>query len=221
MMPFRAIVSRDLLLSWRLGGSFLSGALFLLVLVLLMPLSFGPNLTQLAALAPSLIWIGALLASLLTLDRLFQADEDDGSLDLFFLSSVPLEIFIMAKLLAHWLASTAPLILLVPLYGLVLGMEMNALDDLMLSLLIGTPALTALGAFGAALTLNLRRGGLLLPLLVLPLTLPVLLFGVFVAQPLELSGLNEKPYLILTGLSLLALALSPLATAAALKASRV
>jgi heme exporter protein B len=220
MKQFYAILARDLLIASRQGGGVLTGALFLLSLAILLPLGLGPDLNFLSHIAPALIWIGALLASLLSLDRLFQADDEDGTLDLLLLGPLAPEALVLAKGLAHWLSHIAPLVFISPVFGLMLGMSPNALFDLALSLAIGTPTLIALGSLSAALTLNLRRGGLLLPVLVLPLTLPVLLFGVLCAQSLEISGLEHKPFMILAALSLLILALCPFATALALKASR-
>lgn len=213
MKNFFTLAARDLLLNFRQGGGILAGALFLLCLTLLLPLSLGPDLNFLARIAPALIWIGALLATLLSLDRLFQADDEDGSLDLLLLSPLAPEALVLAKSFSHWLSHTLPLVVLSPLFGLMLGMKAGSLYDLALSLLIGTPALTSLGSLSAALTLNLRRGGLVLPVLVLPLSLPVLLFGVLSAQ-------GGETFKVLIGLSLLTVALCPFATAAALKASR-
>ncbi len=213
MKVFFILVARDLKLAMRQGGGTLTGVIFLLGLTLLLPLSLGPDPQFLARVAPAMVWIGALLTSLLSLDRLFQADDEDGTLDLLLLSGSAIEALSFAKTVAHWLSHTLPLVILSPLFGLMLGLETNALCGLGGSLLIGTPALTSLGALGAALTLNLRRGGLLLPVLVLPLTLPLLLFGVLSAQ-------SAGTFPVLAGLSLLAVAFSPFAIAGALKASR-
>ncbi len=220
MSMFFTLLRRDLLLSWRMGGGALTGAMFMLMLTLLLPLALGPNLVKLSALAAPFLWIGTLLSSLLTLDRLFQADDEDGTLDLFLTGDLLPEVLALSKTTAHWLMSGAPIVLLSPLYALMLGLTQSQLSPLMLSLAIGTPALSALGSFGAALTLNLKRGGLLLPLLVLPLTLPLLVFGTFCAEPLEMTMLTQRPFGIFCGLSLLAFALAPLGTAAALRASR-
>ena len=220
MKRFCAIFFHDLLLAWRQGTGILTGALFLLSLIILLPLGLGPDMRFLSKIAPVLIWMSALLASLLSLDRLFQADDEDGTLDLLLVSSLALELAVLAKWIAHWLSHVMPLVLLSPLFGLMLGMPADTLFALALSLLLGTPALIALGSLSAALTLNLRRGALLLPILVLPLTLPILIFGVLCAQPLELSGLSHKPFVILAALSFLTLALCLFASSAALKASR-
>ena len=214
MKKFFLLAARDLIIHARQGGGALTGVLFLLCLTLLLPLSLGPDLALLARIAPALIWIGALLATLFSLDRLFQADDEDGTLDQLLLSPLAPELLVLAKIFAHWLSHTLPLVILSPLFGLMLGMNAGQFYNLPLSLLIGTPALASLGALGAALTLNLRRGGLLLPVLTLPLTLPVLLFGTLSAQ----SG--GKPFEALIALSLLTVALCPFAIAAALKASR-
>jgi heme exporter protein B len=212
MKQFFTLSARDLLLNFRQGGGLLTGALFMLCLTLLLPLSLGPDLNFLSRIAPALIWIGALLTVLLSLDRLFQADDEDGALDLLLLTMAP-ETLALAKTFSHWLSHTLPLVILSPLFGLMLGMPAGQLYALGLSLFIGTPALTSLGALSAALTLNLRRGGLLLPVLALPLSLPILLFGTLSAQ-------GSAPFKILGGLSLLTIALCPFATAIALKASR-
>ena len=165
-------------LAVRVGGGALIGVLFFLIVVTLMPFAIGPDLALLARIGPAILWLGALLASLLALDRLFAADHEDGSLDLILMARVPLELAVAAKALAHWLTTGLPLVIAAPLLGLLLNLDPQATGAVALTLLVGTPALTFIGLIGAALTVALRRGGLLLAVLVLPLTIPVLIFGV-------------------------------------------
>ncbi len=152
--------------------------LFFLTVVVLMPFAVGPDLALLTRLGPAILWLGALLASLLTLDRLFMADHDDGSLDLIVMSRTPLELACAAKALAHWLAAGLPLVIATPVLGLLLNLDASSTSAVALTLLAGTPALTFTGMIGAALAVTLHRGGLLLAVLVLPLSIPVLIFGV-------------------------------------------
>src|SRR5919206_1122461 len=178
MNALTALVRRDIRLSWRIGGGAAIGVLFFLSVVVLMPFAVGPDLALLRRLGPAILWLGALLASLLTLDRLFAADHDDGSLDLILMGGAPLELAVAAKALAHWLTTGLPLVVAAPLLGLFLNLAPTAIGAVALTLLVGTPALTCIGLVGAALAVALRRGGLLVPVLVLPLTVPVLIFGV-------------------------------------------
>ncbi|UDL93367.1 heme exporter protein CcmB [Lichenihabitans sp. PAMC28606] len=213
-----ALFRRDLALARRIGGGGLMGVVFFLSLVTIVPFAIGPDLNLLSRIGPAVLWIAALLSGLLGLDRLFQADDEDGSLDLLRLSPVPLELVVLTKCFAHWCATGLPLVIVAPLFGLMLALDGPALWGVTLSLLVGTPALTFLGAIGAALTVSLRRGGLLLSILVIPLAVPVLIFGVSTAQ--AASGGTVPfltPFLILCGLSLGALALAPFAAAAALR----
>jgi heme exporter protein B len=202
----------------RVGGGAMMGVLFFLIVVTLVPFAVGPDLAQLRRIGPAILWIGALLASLLALDRLFAADHEDGSLDLLLMGRAPLELVILVKALAHWVTTGLPLVIAAPLLGLFLNLEPVAIGAVALTLLAGTPALTCIGVIGAALSVALRRGGLLLPVLVLPLTIPVLIFGVSasnaaVAGPVTFGA----PFTILCALTLGSLVLGPFAAAAALR----
>src|SRR5947209_9576977 len=178
MTALAALIRRDIRIALRVGGGALIGVLFFLTVVVLMPFAVGPDLKLLARLGPAILWLGALLASLLTLDRLFMADHDDGSLDLIVMSRHSLELACLSKATAHWLAVGVPLIIATPGLGLLLDLDTSTTLAIALTLLAGTPALTLTGMIGAALAVTLRRGGLLLAVLVLPLSIPVLIFGV-------------------------------------------
>lgn len=218
MNALTALMLRDMRLAVRVGGGALMGALFFLIMVVMVPFAVGPDLKLLAQIGPAILWLGALLASLLALDRLFATDYEDGSLDLLMMGSTPLELAVAAKAVAHWLTTCLPLVIITPLLGLMLNVEMNATGALMLTLLAGTPALTFIGLIGAALAVTLRRGGLLLAVLVLPLTVPVLIFGVAAANA-AITGAAPfgPPFTILCALSLMSLVLGPIAAAAALR----
>jgi heme exporter protein B len=221
MSPYLALFVREWRLSVRVGGGASVGLIFFLILVTIQPFGVGPDLAQLSRIAPAVLWTGALLATLLALDRLFQADEEDGSLDLLIASGRSLELIVAVKCLAHWAASVAPLVLASPLFGIMLGLDGPAIGAVALTLLVGTPALTFLGAIGAALTVSLRRGGLLLAVLVLPLSIPLLVFGVAAASAVIVGPQRfETPFALLSGLSLATIAVSPFAAAAALRAAR-
>src|SRR4051812_14316056 len=166
---FLALVARDLRLAARIGGSGALGLVFFLMLVTLVPFALGPDLNLLARIGPAILWLAAVLATLIGLDRLFQADEEDGSLDLLRSAPVPIEILVLAKVVAHWLTTGLPLALASPVFGLLVALSPAAMGATAATLLVGTPALTFIGAVGAALTASLRRGGLILALLVLPL----------------------------------------------------
>jgi heme exporter protein B len=213
-----ALIRRDLLVALRVGGGALIGVLFFLSVVVLMPFAIGPDIALLKRIGPAILWLGAMLASLLTLDRLFTADHEDGSLDLIVMSRTPLELTCIAKALAHWIASSIPLIVATPVLGLMLNLDGAATTGVMLTLLAGTPALTLTGMIGAALAVTLRRGGLLLPVLVLPLSIPTLIFGV-IASNAAASGQSPlgAPFSILCALSLLGLVVGPFAAAASLR----
>ena len=194
---------RDMRLAVRVGGGALMGALFFLIVVVMVPFAVGPDLNLLARIGPAILWLGALLASLLALDRLFATDYEDGSLDLLMMAPMPLELAVAAKAIAHWLTTGLPLVLIAPLLGLMLNVELSATGALMLTLLAGTPALTFIGLIGAALSVALRRGGLLLAVLVLPLTIPVLIFGVAAAEAAIVGPAPfGPPFTILCALSL-------------------
>lgn len=221
MNPYLALFVREWRLSVRVGGGASVGLIFFLILVTIQPFGVGPDLALLSRIAPAVLWTGALLATLLALDRLFQADEEDGSLDLLVASGRSLELIVAVKCLAHWAASVAPLVLASPLFGIMLGLDGLAIGAVALTLLVGTPALTFLGAIGAALTVSLRRGGLLLAVLVLPLSIPLLVFGVAAASAVIVGPQRfETPFALLSGLSLATIAVSPFAAAAALRAAR-
>jgi len=182
MTALAALLLRDMRLAVRVGGGALIGVLFFLIVVTLVPFGIGPDLALLARIGPAILWLGALLANLLALDRLIATDYEDGSLDLILTARVPLELALVAKALAHWLTTGLPLVIAAPLLGLLLNLGPGATGAVALTLLAGTPALTFIGLIGAALTVALRRGGLLLAILVLPLTVPVLIFGVAAAN---------------------------------------
>ena len=218
MTAFTALLLRDMRLSVRVGGGALMGALFFLIVVVMMPFAIGPDLNLLARIGPAVLWLGALLASLLALDRLFAVDHEDGSLDLLMMGAMPLELAILAKAVAHWLTTALPLVIIAPVLGLMLNVEMGAMGFVALTLLAGTPALTFIGLIGAALSVALRRGGLLLAVLVLPLTIPVLIFGVAAANAAIVGPAPfGPPFTILCALSLGSLVLGPIAAAAALR----
>ena len=212
-----ALLLRDLRLAIRSGGGFGLGLAFFLILAVLVPLGVGAESGTLARIAPGILWVGALLACLLSLDRIFALDHEDGSLDLLATSPIPLEGVVAVKALAHWLVTGLPLTLLAPGLGVLLNLAPAAYCWLVLSLLLGTPALSVVGAFGAALTVGLRRGGLLLSLLVLPLYVPTLIFGAEVVRRGAEGMALGTPLALLAAISLGAAALLPFAAAAALR----
>jgi len=213
-----ALIQRDIRIALRVGGGALIGVLFFLSVVALMPFAVGPDLKLLARLGPAILWLGALLASLLTLDRLFMADHEDGSLDLIVMSRNSLELACGAKALAHWIAAGLPLIVATPVLGLLLNLDTPSTAAVALTLLAGTPALTFTGMIGAALAVTLHRGGLLLAVLVLPLSIPVLIFGV-AASKAAITGPQTfgAPFAILCALSLFSFVVGPFAAAASLR----
>ena len=217
MSAARALLARELTLALRSGGGAGLGLGFYAILVLLVPLGAGPEPERLASVAAGTLWIGALLACLLSLDRLFQADLEDGTLDILALAPLPLEALVALKAFAHWLTTGLPLVVAAPVFALTLNLPAPAFPWLIASLAVGTPALSLLGAIGAALTVGIRRGGLLLALLVLPLYLPTLIFGAR-ATAAAAEGRDPWPaFLLLGGLSLFIAALAPFAAAAALR----
>jgi len=219
MSPVLTLLKRDLNLAVRHGSDSLMVVAFFVLVVILFPLGVGPEPGILARISAGVIWVAALLAAMLSMDRLFQQDYEDGSLDLFVLSPVPLEFLVLAKALAHWMTTGLPLIIVSPLLGIFLNMETSGYGTMILSLTLGTPVLSLIGAIGAALSLGARRGGVLISLLVLPLFIPVLIFGVS-AVDAALTDLSARPQLLILGAMLLAaLALSPWASAAALRQS--
>jgi heme exporter protein B len=218
MSALAALLVRDMRIAMRVGGGALIGVLFFLVVVTLVPFAVGPDLALLKRIGPAILWLAALLASLLALDRLFAVDHEDGSLDLLLMSRAPLELVVAVKGLAHWLTTGLPLIIAAPLIGLLLNLDGLAEAALVLTLLVGTPALTLIGLIGAAIAVALRRGGLLLAVLVLPLTVPVLIFGVAAANAAVAGPVPfGTPFTILCALSLASLVVGPFAAAAALR----
>jgi len=212
-----ALLVRDIRLAFRAGGGFGLALAFFLIVVVLVPFAVGPQTALLTTIAPGVLWLGALLACLLSLDRVFALDWEDGSLDLLATSPLPLEAVAATKAAAHWLTTCVPLVLAAPLFAVLLNLPAQGIVPLALSLLLGTPALSLIGAFGAALTVGLRRGGLLLSLLVLPLYVPTLVFGAEMARR-GAEGLDYlTPLLLLSGVTCGTIALLPFASAAVLK----
>ncbi|MGZ9809786.1 heme exporter protein CcmB [Pseudoroseicyclus sp. H15] len=213
----RALLLRDLRLAVRAGGGFGLGLAFFLIVIVLVPFGIGPEQDLLARIAPGMLWVAALLAALLTLDRVFALDHEDGALPLLATAPLPLEGLVFAKAAAHWLTTGLPLTLAAPLLGPLLALPAGAWPWLLASLALGTPALSLIGTFGAALTIGIRRGGLLLSLIVLPLYVPTLIFGAEMARR-GAAGLPVSAALpMLAALTLGCLALLPFAAAAALR----
>lgn len=217
MNAFFGLFVRDMCLAYRQGSAVTLTLAFFVIAVTLFPLGVGPELSVLARIAPGVLWVGALLSCLLTLDRLFQADYEDGTLEQLMKGPLPLIFVILAKVFAHWVTSILPLILITPVLAGALNMPADGIWAIVTALLIGSPVLSLIGAIGAGLTVAMRRGGVLLSLLILPLYIPVLIFGVAAVEA-AISMLPVAPHLMLLGgLSLGALVVSPLASAAALK----
>lgn len=220
MSFFLALIGRTARLSLGAGGGAFTGLIFFLSVVAVVPFGVGPDLPLLARIGPAMLWIAALLATLLGLDRLFQDDRDDGTLDHLMLSGLPLELIVLAKAIGHWLATGLPLVVGTPVFGLMLGIDAGSIALVTLTLLVGTPALTFIGAIGAALITAMRRGGLIVAVLVLPFTIPVLIFGVStVAAATGVGPSPTTPLLVLVALSLASGVLGPVAAAAALRAA--
>ena len=216
MSVYIGLFRREILLSWRQGGELGLALGFFVLAVVLFPLGIGPEAEILRRIAAGIIWVAALLAAVLSLDRLFAADLADGGLDLLVLSAMPLEGAVLVKCVAHWVTTGLPLVVLSPFLALLLDLDLGSILVLVFGLLLGTPALSLLGAIAAALTLGARRPGVLSSLLVLPLYLPVLIFGSGAVEASLVGG--ARPHLLLLGaLSLAALPLAPFATAAALR----
>lgn len=212
-----ALLMRDLRLALRAGGGFGLGLAFFLIVTTLVPFSVGPTSALLGSIAPGVLWLGALLACLLSLDRLLALDYEDGTLDLLLTAPLPLEAAVSVKALAHWLTTGLPLVLAAPVLGVLLNLPTAGYGWLVLSLVLGTPALSVIGTFGAALTVGIKRGGLLLSLLVLPLYVPTLIFGAEAARR-GAAGLDPAtPLLMLAGITLGTIALMPFASAAVLR----
>lgn len=217
---FMAILKRDLAVASRAGGGGELALVFFLTMVVLVPFALGPDLNLLSRIGPAILWLGALLSVMIGLDRLFQSDEEDGSLDLLRASALPLELAVLAKGLAHWLTTGLPLALVSPLLGLLVALPGEGVLPLVATLLVGTPALSFIGAGGAALAASLKRGGLIVPVLVAPLTVPVLIFGVAAANA-AVGGTVPflTPFLILCAISLGAIVVGTVAAAAALRSA--
>ncbi len=220
MTAFWALIRRDLTLALKDGGAAGTALGFYLIVVALMPLGLGPDLQLLARIAPGILWIGLLLAALLAIGRLFEADFEDGSLDVMATGPLALEAVALAKIIAHWLTVALPLLIVAPILGLMLNLDLAAYGSLTGTMLLGTPGISAIGCIGAALTLRARKGGLLVALLVLPLYVPTLIFGIAAisAALTGPAGSALSPTLLLAAISLASLVLAPIATAAALRA---
>lgn len=218
MTGFWALLKRDLTLAVREGSALGTALGFYLVVVAMMPLGLGPDLKLLSRIAPGVLWIALLLAALLSLPRMFEADHEDGSLEVMATAPLPLELAVAAKALAHWISTGIPLALMAPVLGLMLNLEITLTPALVATMLAGTPAISFLGSVGAALTLKARRGGLLLALLVLPLYIPTLIFGI---SAIGFASLGQDGFsaslLILLAISFASVAAAPLASAAALR----
>lgn len=212
-----ALLLRDIRLAMRAGGGFGLGVSFFLIVVVLVPFGVGPQSVLLAKIAPGMLWLGALLACLLSLDRILALDWEDGSLDLLATSPLPMEGVVSVKALAHWVTTGLPLVAVTPVLGLLLSLPEAGYKWLIISLFVGTPALSVIGTFGAALTLGLKRGGLLLSLLVLPLYVPTLIFGAEVARRGADGFDTTTPLLMLAGITCGTIALLPFASAAVLR----
>lgn len=215
----RALLRRDLRLAVRAGGGFGLGLAFFLMVAVLVPLGVGPEGALLSRIAPGILWVGALLASLLSLDRMFALDFEDGSLDLMAVSPLPLEGVTAIKALAHWLVTGVPLVLISPLLGVLLSLEPRGYVWLVASLALGSPALSLIGAFGAALTVGLKRGGLILSLIVLPMYVPTLIFGAEAVRRGAMGTDATVPLALLAAISLGSAAVLPFAAAAAIRAN--
>ena len=216
---FRWIVVRDLMLAWRRRADVLSTLFFFVIVVSLFPLGIGPETQLLRTIAPGVVWVAALLASMLSLGRVFQNDYQDGTLEQMLLTPQPLYLVVLGKVFAQWLVSEVPLVLIAPLIGMQFGLASDTLLILFISLLVGTPILSLIGSIGAALTLGLRGGGVLIALLILPLYIPVLIFGAG-AVDASINGVSSNANLYLLGAFLVvSLVFAPWATSAALRIS--
>jgi heme exporter protein CcmB len=218
MSAFLALIVRDIRLAYADGGAIGTALGFYLVVVALIPLGLGPDLNLLQRIGPGVLWVALLLSALLSMERIFQNDYEDGTLELLTTGPLPLEAIAAAKSLAHWIAAGIPLMLLSPLLGLLLNLEADAFAPLLLTMLAGTPALSFMGSIGAALTCGIRRGGLLLALLLLPLYIPIIIFSLASVNALT-AGYEGwiSPFSILCAITLASMVLSPVASAAALR----
>jgi heme exporter protein B len=216
---FRWIVARDLTLAWRRRADVLSTLFFFVIVVSLFPLGIGPESQLLRSIAPGVVWVAALLASMLSLGRVFANDYQDGTLEQMLLTPQPLYLVVMGKVFAQWLVSEVPLVLIAPLIGVQFDLPANTLFVLFISLLIGTPILSLIGSIGAALTLGLRGGGVLIALLILPLYIPVLIFGAGAVDASIMGASPQANIFLLAALLVLSLVFAPWATSAALRIS--
>jgi heme exporter protein B len=217
LSPLYWVIRRDLTIALRRRSDIFTTLIFFVIVVSLFPLGIGPEPNTLRLIAPGVVWVGALLASMLALEQIFSADHRDGTLEQMLLTPQPVSLLVAGKVIAHWLVTGVPLVVMSPLLGLQYDLSAEALGTLVVSLLLGTPALSLIGAIGAALTLGLRSGGVLLALLVLPLYIPVLIFGAGAVEA-TVSGLGGQAHLsMLAAILVASLALAPLATAAALR----
>ena len=211
---------RDLKLAIRVGGGALMSLIFYITVITIIPFSIGPNLELLSKIGPAMIWIGALLSTLLNLDRMFLSDQQDGSMDLIKMTEIPLEFVVLVKCAAQWTVSSFPLILITPILAIFLNLTPATLGAILLTLLVGTPALTLAGAIGAAILATINRSGILLTILVIPLSVPILIFGISASNASVSTQLNfSTPFLFLSAFTLLILVISPITAAVALKFS--
>ncbi|HYJ89577.1 MAG TPA: heme exporter protein CcmB [Pyrinomonadaceae bacterium] len=216
---FRWIVTRDLMLAWRRRADVLSTLFFFVIVVSLFPLGIGPETQLLRSIAPGVVWVAALLASMLSLGRVFENDYADGTLEQMLLTPQPLYLVVLGKVVAQWLVSEVPLVLIAPLIGVQFGLASDTLFILFISLLMGTPVLSLIGSIGAALTLGLRGGGVLIALLILPLYIPVLIFGAGAVDASIMGADPQANLLLLAAVSVLSMVFAPWATSAALRIS--
>lgn len=216
---FRWIVTRDLMLAWRRRADVLSTLFFFIIVVSLFPLGIGPETQLLRSIAPGVVWVAALLASMLSLGRLFANDYADGTLEQMLLTPQPVYLVVLGKVAAQWLVSEVPLVLIAPLIGVQFGLASDTLFTLFISLLLGTPVLSLIGSIGAALTLGLRGGGVLIALLILPLYIPVLIFGSGAVDASIMGANPQANILLLAAVLVLSMVFAPWATSAALKIS--
>ncbi len=219
LQAFLIILQRDLTLAIRHRAELMNPVLFFVLVVVLFPLGIGAEASILARIAPGIIWIAALLSALLSLDRIFRTDMEDGSLEQMLISAQPMSLLILAKVIAHWMITGLPVVLVGPLLALFLGLSMDGIETLFFTLLLGTPILSAIGSVGVALTVGLRRGGVILSLLVLPLYVPVLIFASQAVDAAAAGFPTAAPIAMLSALLLLSLSLTPWAASAALKMS--
>lgn len=218
MASFFAVVSRETLLAWRQGGAGWLVVVFYVMTVSMFPFGVGPDQGMLAEISAGIVWVAALLAAILSLDRMYSLDVEDGSMDLLLLSPLPVGVLALAKAIAHWLNNLGPVIIITPVLALLLNLGAEGFTTLLLAMLLGTPALSFFGSIAAALTAGVKRGGVLIPILVLPLYIPTLIFGTTaVAEALKGNGGEVANLLLLAGISVFAMALGPFASAGALK----